>query len=211
MTMTLEEWFAKRDADWAKRTRVERHGTGELTLLDDLPLRATGCTLPDGTLAEAECLAPGTTASSDTERVWARRLPETAVRRRGRVIVEPGTALRFIDEPTAEGPARSGQVEARPSELERDLGASARIRALVRSDLFATLLYGALCNTEWRHAATGTLWSCSWRSAGGAVAALRAEGDYLDWYCSMGEGLVDEQVLTEIQALGWQLVKAKPP
>jgi len=43
------------------------------------------------------------------------------------------------------------------------------------------------------------------------VAALRAEGDYTDWYCSMGEGLVDEQVLEEIQALGWELVNAEPP
>jgi len=42
------------------------------------------------------------------------------------------------------------------------------------------------------------------------VATLRAEGDYTDWYCSMGEGLVDEQVLEEIQVLGWELVNAAP-
>lgn len=112
---------------------------------------------------------------------------------------------------TRRGWPPSGQVEPQPPELQRDLGASARIRALVRSDLFATLLYAALCNTEWRHAATGARWSCSWRSAGGIVATLRAEGDYMDWYCSMGEGLVDEQVLGEIQALGWELVSAEPP
>lgn len=47
--------------------------------------------------------------------------------------------------------------------------------------------------------------------AGGVLATLRAEGgDYTDWYCSMGEGLVDEQVLDEIQALGWDLVHAEP-
>jgi hypothetical protein len=34
------------------------------------------------------------------------------------------------------------------------------------------------------------------------VANLRCHGDYLDWYCSMGGGLIDEQVLAEIGTLG---------
>lgn len=33
----------------------------------------------------------------------------------------------------------------------------------------------------------------------------------MDWYCSMGEGLVDEQMLTEIETLGWELAEAEPP
>ncbi len=66
-------------------------------------------------------------------------------------------------------------------------------------------------NTTWRKDATSPVWHCSWRYAGGIVAGLRGEGDYLDWYCSMGEGLVDEQVLTEIRVLGWELVEANPP
>ena len=41
------------------------------------------------------------------------------------------------------------------------------------------------------------------RGRGGAC--LR-RGCYLDWYCSGGEGLVDEGVLAEIEALGWELV-----
>jgi hypothetical protein len=209
--MSLENWFAAVDADRKARTRTERHGACELTLWDDLPLSAKGCLLPYGTTTDADCLVPGAATSSDGERVWTRRLPGTALRRRGRVAVETGTALRFVDEPAADAPACSDRLEPKPPTLERDLGASARIRALVRSDLFAALLYGALCNTQWKHTASGVEWSCSWRSAGGIVATLRGEGDYLDWYCSTGEGLVDEQVVAEIRALGWELVEAEPP
>jgi hypothetical protein len=209
--MGLENWFAAVDADRKARARTERHGAGELTLWNDLPLSAKGCLLPDGTMTDADCLVPGTAISSDAERVWTRRLPGTALRRRGRVTVEPGAALRFVDEPAADAPAFFGQAEPKRATLELDLGASARIRALVRSDLFAALLYGALCNTQWKHTASGLEWSCSWRFAGGIVADLRGEGDYLDWYCSTGEGLVDEQILAEILALGWELVEAEPP
>jgi hypothetical protein len=209
--MSLEGVFAAVDRDRRARTRSEQHGAGELTLWDGLPLSAKGCLLPDGTMTDAECLVSGTAASSDADRVWTRRLPGTALRRRGRVTVEPGAALRFVDEPAADAPAGAGGVRPKPSTLEHDLGASARIRALVRSDMVAVLLYGALCNTQWKHSASGAEWSCSWRSAGGIVAALRGEGDYQDWYCSTGEGLVDEQVLAEIRALGWDLVEAEPP
>lgn len=209
--MSLEDWFAAIDADRKARTRTERHGAGELTLWADLPLSAKGCLLPDGTVTDAECLAPGKATTPDAERVWTRRLPGTALRCRGRVTVEPGAALQFVDKPAADAPVRLGRLEPKPPTLERDLGASARIRALAQSDLLAALLYGALCNTQWKHTASGAEWSCSWRSAGGIVAALRGEGDYLDWYCSTGEGLVDEQVLAEILALGWELVEAEPP
>ena len=208
--MSLENWFAAVDAVRKARTRTERHGACELTLWDDLPLSAKGCLLPDGTMTDVDCLVPGTATSWDAERVWTRRLPGTALRRRGRVVVEPGVALRFVDERAADAPACSGRLEPKPPTLERDLGASARIRALAQSDLLAALLYGALCNTQWKHTASGAEWSCSWRSAGGIVASLRGEGDYLDWYCSTGEGLVDEQVLAEIRALGWELVEAEP-
>jgi hypothetical protein len=209
--MSLNEFFAEAERDRERRTRRERHGQGELRFFDNAPIRATGCKLPDGTLTDAECLLPHASVPDDAHRVWTRRLPGTPLRRRGRLRVDPDKGLLFIDEPDADLVRVSAEAEVNRPDLERDFGLSPRIRELVRSDLFATLLYGALCNTTWRHKATGAEWHCSWRSAGGIVAELRCEGDYIDWYCSGGEGLVDDQVLGEIEALGWRLADADPP
>jgi hypothetical protein len=208
--MSLADWFQQRDRDLEARTRRERHGQGELTVVDGLPVRAAGCTLPDGTFTDAECLLPHVAVADETQRVWIRRIPGSVQRCRGRLKLDPGKALLFEDVPDADLPPADRKECAAPN-MERDLGASARIRDLVRSEVFATLLYGALCNSVWRHKATGTPWHCSWRHAGGIVAALRSEGDYLDWYCSSGEGLVDAQVVMEIGALGWELSEAEPP
>jgi hypothetical protein len=209
--MSLNDLLTELHKDREARTRRERHGRGELTLLDGVPMSATGCMLPDGTLTDAECLLPHAGVSDETRRVWTRRLPGTALRRRGRLKVDEDKALLFLDEPEADFVAASGEQQTVTPDLERDLALSARIRGLVCSDLFATLLYGALCNTTWLHKATGTPWHCSWRDAGAVVAGLRCEGDYLDWYCSMGEGLVDEQVLAEIWTFGWEPAAAEPP
>ena len=191
----------------------ERHGEGVLLGVRGRPQRATGCLLPNGTTTDARCAAlpEGARGAEDDAPidpaacVWQRRLsPEGRLARRGRVVVEPGVALRFVAEPRA-GETRDWLEPLAPS-LERDLAASPQIVRRASSAVFARLLYAALCNTEWRHRAAGERWSCSWRSAGGVVAHVRGEGDYLDWYCSGGEGLVDEGVLAEIKALGWELV-----
>ena len=190
----------------------ERHGEGVLSLWHGRPQRATGCLLPDGTTTDARCAAlpegargaEGGAPVDPATCVWQRRLsPEGRLARRGRVVVEPGVALRFVDEP---GAGEEAPPEDRAPSLERDLALSPRVVERAGTRLFAELLYAALCSTEWRHRATGELWSCSWRSAGGVVAHVRGEGCYLDWYCSGGEGLVDEGVLAEIEALGWELV-----
>ncbi len=175
--MSLKDLFAQLQEDREARTRREQHGQGELTLMDGVPLHATGCVLPDGMLTDADCLLPHVAVPTDKYRVWTRRLPGLALRRRGRLIVDSGRALFFVDDPEADlAPASIEPVAAQPS-LERDLGLSARIRGLVGGELFATLLYGALCNTVWRHRATGISWSCSWRHAGAIVANLHCQGD----------------------------------
>ena len=73
--MSLKELFVRLDKDRETRTRRERHGQGELTLLDGMPMSATGCVLPDGTLTDAECLLPYVSVPDETHRVWTRRLP----------------------------------------------------------------------------------------------------------------------------------------
>ena len=93
------------------------------------------------------------------------------------------------------------------------------------SDTYAQNLYAAMCNVDWvRNEAWPILkdqrWSCSWRYAGGIIADMRAQGDYIDWYCSgigdglgngdpdgvkkyVGEGVVTDEIATDLKKLGW--------
>lgn len=194
-----------------------RYGDSTLRFFVGMPSRADACLLPDGTRTDARVVAlpPDARAWRDEGRpvdpaacVWQRPIEGTRLARRGRVVIDPGAGLRFVDEPEA-GDDWNRDGERAPS-LERDLAASMRIQDLCRSEVHAMLLYAALCNTTWQHAATGVNWSCSWRSAGAVVAHVRGEGDYIDWYCNGGEGMVDEGVLAEIEQLGWTLLAADP-
>ena len=93
------------------------------------------------------------------------------------------------------------------------------------SDTYAQNLYAAMCNVDWvRNEVWPILkdqrWSCSWRYAGGIIADMRAQGDYIDWYCSgigdglgngdpdgvkkyVGEGVVTDEIATDLKKLGW--------
>jgi hypothetical protein len=209
LRQTVDDLHAAREA----RTRRERHGEGELVLLDGVPLEATGCVLPDGTCTAAACLTRGD-GIPDGERIWARPVaPGSPLRRRGYLRVVPGAALEFLDAPAADLPALQARAARFPADaLGDDLLRSDRLRDLARgSALFAELLYAALCNTTWTRAADGTACSVSWRRAGRLVATLRGEGDYTDWYCAGGEGSVDEAVLAELRGLGWEVSAAEPP
>jgi hypothetical protein len=79
--------------------------------------------------------------------------------------------------------------------LEYDLRTTEWVMEKVKSDkVYAQHLYAAMCNNDFQRndvwpILTGKTWSCSWRYAGGIIAKIRGEGDYLDWYCS---GIVGE-------------------
>ena len=93
------------------------------------------------------------------------------------------------------------------------------------SDTYAQNLYAAMCNRQFQKLEVIPVlkderWSCSWRHAGGIIADMRMQGDYIDWYCSgIGDGLgngdldgnkgyVSESVVTDeiredLKQLGW--------
>lgn len=94
---------------------------------------------------------------------------------------------------------------------------------------YAQNLYAALCNNDfqknevWPRLENKT-WGCSWRHAGGIVAHMREEGDYIDWYCSgiqgepdndwvdlghVPEGTVTDQIREDLFRLGWLVVGTK--
>ena len=74
--------------------------------------------------------------------------------------------------------------------LEYDLVTTDWILAKARaSESYAQNLYAALCNNDFQRndvwpRLSGQTWHCSWRYAGGIIADMRQEGDYIDWYCS---------------------------
>jgi hypothetical protein len=57
------------------------------------------------------------------------------------------------------------------------------------SRVYAQNLYAAMCNRDFMKNHVWPIlkeevWNCSWRHAGGIIADMRGEGDYIDWYCS---------------------------
>jgi hypothetical protein len=128
--------------------------------------------------------------------------------------------------------ANEPEYENRPeNDLEYDLRTTEWIleKARTRND-YAQNIYAALCNMRWQKLDVMPIlkdeyWSCSWRSAGGIVANMREQGDYMDWYCSgMGgvatydlkegdefmarmkyvpEATVTEEVREDLNKLGW--------
>lgn len=104
--------------------------------------------------------------------------------------------------------------EWRENNMEYDLRSTDWILEKVRgSDVYAQNLYAAMCNNDFQKnefmpLLSGRTWSCSWRYAGGVIADMREQGDYIDWYCSgiRGEPLTDEEfnLLTEDQQIGYK-------
>lgn len=99
------------------------------------------------------------------------------------------------------------------------------------SDVYAQNMYAAICNNDFTKndvipILTEKRWSASWRSAGGIVANMLEEGDYMDWYCSgirndtgydpsldvkypngyVPESVVTDEIRDDLLKLGWIVV-----
>lgn len=133
--------------------------------------------------------------------------------------------------------AREADEQWKKNNLEYDLRSTDWIcdKAKAREE-YAQNIYAALCNQTWQRndvwpLLKGQTWSCSWRYAGGIVADMREEGDYMDYYCSgirsyavldddeltpeqqarvawydqhfVGEGVVTDEIREDFFKLGW--------
>jgi hypothetical protein len=98
-------------------------------------------------------------------------------------------------------------------DLEQELLESEIIVANCKNSVsYCKALYSALCNTEWQKCETWPVlkdekWSCSWRYAGGIIARIIEDGDYLDWYCSGNEGLVIDYIEEDLKSIGWVCIE----
>jgi hypothetical protein len=111
--------------------------------------------------------------------------------------------------------------EWKKDNMEYDLRSTQWIIDKVKAnDVYAQHLYAAMCNNEFIKndvipILTEKTWGCSWRSAGGIIANMKEEGDYIDWYCSgiVPSSLDDEsfQKLTKEQQEYHIKVKAYVP
>ena len=119
---------------------------------------------------------------------------------------------------------READPEWQKNNLEYDLRSTKWICDRAKSNkTYAQNLYAAMCNQDWQRndvwpLLKGETWTCSWRYAGGIVAHMREEGDYIDWYCSgiqgepdedwvdlghVPEGTVTDEIREDFFKLGW--------
>lgn len=124
--------------------------------------------------------------------------------------------------------------------MEYDLLTTEWILEKVRaSEAYAQNLYAAICNNEFQKRDLWPIlkeetWGASWRYAGGIIADMRQEGDYIDWYCSgmgglvgawdknaetfnewaartgfVSESVVTEEIRDDLFKLGWLVINDK--
>lgn len=101
--------------------------------------------------------------------------------------------------------------ESRKNNMEYDLLTTDWILEKVRnSDAYAQNLYAAMCNNDFQKRDLWPIlkeetWGCSWRYAGGIIADMRQEGDYIDWYCSGIRGDPLEVAYEAAEAQGFDI------
>lgn len=85
---------------------------------------------------------------------------------------------------------REATDEWKENNMEYDLRSTPWICDKVKvSEVYAQNLYAAMCNNDFQRndmmpILKGQTWGCSWRYAGGIVADMCEQGDYIDYYCS---------------------------
>jgi hypothetical protein len=144
--------------------------------------------------------------------------------------------LDWFDQIKLDEANKINDPEWQKNNMEYDLRSSKELCDKVKArDDYAQNLYAAMCNMTWQsrefwQELKGETWSASWRYAGGIIADMREEGDYIDWYCSgMGglnreydgdetneqwqartgfvtEGTVTEEIELDLNRLGWRPV-----
>jgi hypothetical protein len=125
---------------------------------------------------------------------------------------------------------------SRKNNMEYDLLTCDWMLEKVRgSDSYAQNLYAAMCNNDFQKRdlwpiLKEEIWGCSWRYAGGIIADMREQGDYIDWYCSgirgplidgdvtdenfndrgyVSESYVTDEIRDDLFKLGWLVVDDK--
>jgi hypothetical protein len=137
---------------------------------------------------------------------------------------------------------REASTEWQQNNLEYDLRNTKWIcnKAKAREE-YAQNLYAAMCNNDFQKLEVwpllkGETYSCSWRYAGGIVADMIEQGDYIDWYCSgirggaseeelaamteeqrtkykwydekfVSESVVTDEVREDLKKLGWNVIE----
>jgi hypothetical protein len=150
--------------------------------------------------------------------------------------------LEYFDDTKDQADQRSLDPAWQKNNMEFDMRTSDWMVAKVcESRVYAQNLYAALCNNTFQKQDVWTIlkdhvWACTWRSAGGIVANMRGEGDYIDWYCSgirdtatleqaewnmltleqqtfhresqahVGEGMVTDEIREDLTRLAWTVV-----
>ena len=119
--------------------------------------------------------------------------------------------LVFFDQLLNDRQHRFDDVETREQDLEWHLLTTDWILAKVRTlPDYGRDLYAALCNNQFQRqdimpVLRDQRWSCTWRYAGGIIADMMGQGDYIDWYCAGHEGEVTDEVRADLLRLGWSV------
>ena len=114
---------------------------------------------------------------------------------------------------------RENDPEWQKNNMEYEIRTTDWILEKVRSsETYSQNLYAAICNNDFIKNEVFPIlkdeyWHCSWRHAGGIIADMREQGDYMDWYMSgniweqsadsVEESFVTDEIREDLLKLGW--------